>query len=244
MWVLQRSDLLGADTFKLDTLLANTTSSLESESFIALSPEYILDRRDEDTKAEYEQFLSLPSIFSQNGSPAPGIVTTHDEFAISFTREEEIEKVEALLATRNEAAARRLFRLCSQSQWDYTRAKKALRTGTWREELVPILYRPFDVRFTVYDRHVAVHRRERVSRHFLVRQNIGLSIPRACEIRRGWEHAFCTRMLIQHHTVSIKEVNYLFPLWLDCEWPDTEVRANIAPAVTASLTASTKLVIS
>ena len=228
-------------TFKFDTLLANTKSSLASESFSALPPEYIFDRRDEAKKAEYEQFSSLPSIFNQNGDPAPGIVTTHDEFAIAFTRNEQIEKVEALLATRNEAAARKLFRLCSQSQWDYTQAKKELRRGKWREEVVPILYRPFDVRFTVYDRHVAVHRRERVSRHFLARWNVGLSIPRVCEIRRGWEHAFCTRLLIQHHTVSLKEVNYLLPLWLDGEWPDTEIGANIDPAIAASLTGSTGL---
>ena len=235
-WVIQRSDLLGVDTFKFDTLLANTTGSLASETFGVLPPECIFDRRDEDKKAEYEQFSSLPSIFSQNGDPAPGIVTTHDEFAISFTQEEQIEKVEALLATRNEAAARKLFRLCSQSQWDYTEAKKMLRRGKWRKEIVPILYRPFDVRFTVYDRYVAVHRRERVSRHFLAHRNIGLSIPRACEIKRGWEHAFCTRLLIQHHSVSLKEVNYLFPLWLVGEWPDTETRANIDPAVAAGVT--------
>ena len=68
-----------------------------------------------------------------------------------------------------------------------------------------------------------------------------LKIPRACEIKRGWEHAFCTRRLIQHHTVSLKEVNYLFPLWLDGEWPDTDARANIAPAVVAALIASTEL---
>ena len=234
-WVIKRSDSLGVDTSKFDTLLDNTTRSLAAESFSALPPEYIFERRDEDKKAEYEQLSSLPSIFSQNGDPAPGIVTTHDEFAISFTRKEAIEKVEALLSTRNESEARKLFRLCSQSQWDYTQAKNELRSGKWREEIVPILYRPFDVRFTVYDRYVAVHRRERVSRHFLARRNIGLSIPRACEIKRGWEHAFCTRLLIQHHTVSLKEVNYLLPLWIDGEWPDTEMGANIDPSVATSL---------
>ena len=106
---------------------------------------------------------------------------------------------------------------------------------------MPILYRPFDLRFTVYNRYVAVHRRERVSRHFLDRRNIGLSIPRVSEIKRGWEHAFCTCLMIQHHTVSLKEVNYLFPLWLVGEWPDTAARANIDPAVAVGVTRSTGL---
>ena len=240
-WGIQRSDLLGMDTLKFNTLLANTTNSLASDSFSALPPEYIFDRRDEHKKAEYEQFPSLPSIFNQNGDPAPGIVTTHDEFAISFTREEQIEKVEALLATGDEAAARELFRLCSQKQWDYATAKRELRKGRWRQEIVPILYRPFDVRLTVYDQHVAVHRRERVSRHFLARQNIGISIPRTCEIKRGWEHVFCSRLLIQHHTVSLKEVNYFLPLWLDGEWPDRETRANVDQQSAAGVTSVTGL---
>lgn len=236
--VITRSDLLGTDSFKFDSLLANTASSMVSETFRALSPEYIFERRDEKKKAEYEQFLSVPSIFSRNGDPAPGIVTTHDSFAVSFTPEEEIEKVESLLATQDETEARALFRLCSQSQWDYSQAKEELSNRKWLNEIVPILYRPFDVRFTVYDRHVSVHRRERVSRHFLADRNIGLSIPRTCEIRRGWEHTFCTRLMIQHHTVSLKEVNYLLPLWLTDGWPDTQT-PNIDSGVAAGVTDET-----
>ena len=240
-WSLQRSDLLGVGAVKLDTLLANTANTLPSESFTALSPEYILNRRDEYIKAEWERFESLPSIFSQNGDPAPGIVTTHDEFAISFTREEQIQKIEAFLAARNEGTARELFRLCSQNQWDYSQARMELLKEEWRERIVPILYRPFDVRLTVYDRHVAVHRRERVSRHILAFRNVGLSIPRACEIKRGWEHAFCSRLLIQHHTVSLKEVNYLFPLWLQGDWPETQLRANVDPKSTVAIAHATGL---
>jgi hypothetical protein len=72
----------------------------------------------QDTKllAEYETGWKIPDIFSPNGDPAPGIVTTHDEFAISWTEDEAIQKVERLLATQTESEARELFRLCSQAQ--------------------------------------------------------------------------------------------------------------------------------
>jgi hypothetical protein len=111
-----------------------------------------------------------------NGDPAPGIVTTQDEFAISWTREEAIAKVERLLGTDNEADARDIWRLCSQSQWSYSRAKSELANGEWRQQVMPILYRPFDTRWTVYDRNVAVHRRERVSRHLLA-PNLAFVLP-------------------------------------------------------------------
>ena len=214
-WVFQRSDLLGVDTFKIDTLLSNTTTSLESESFSALRPAYIFDRRDEDKKAEYEQFSSLPSIFSQNGDPAPGIVTTHDEFAISFTQEEQIDKVDAFLASRNEASARKLFRLCSQSQWDYTQAKKELRRGKWREETVRILYRPFDVRVTVYNRHVAVHRRDRLSRHMLAGENVGLIFMRQVAMGDAYTHFGASRQLVDNRAFySNKGIMSFGPLYL------------------------------
>ncbi len=72
-------------------------------------------------------------------------------------------------------------------------------------------------------------------------KNIAISIPRSTEILRGWEHVFCSDLPIQHHTVSLKEVNYLFPLWLAPEWPSTKARANLSTAFVRSLTKATKL---
>ena len=84
----------------------------------------------------------------------------------------------------------------------------------WREHIELILYRPFDSRTTVFDRNVAVHRRERVMRHMLAGRNLGLSTTKSTEIAAGWEHVFVSRHPIQHHTVSSKEINYLFPLYI------------------------------
>ena len=51
-------------------------------------------------------------------------------------------------------------------------------------------------------------------KHMLAGHNLAIAIPRSVEIGRGFEHVFCSRLLIQHHTVSLKEVNYLFPTYL------------------------------
>jgi predicted helicase len=169
----------------------------------------------------------------RNGDPAPGIVTTHDEFAISFSRQEQIDKVEALLATRTEAEAREHFTLCSQNQWVYSDAKRALRTGDWRKELVPILYRPFDLRWTVYSRYVAVHRRERMSKHLLSAGNVGIVTSRQRSQQTGnWAQAFATSTLIESCAISnkTKEINYAFPLWLEPDWPEARQLPNLSPA--------------
>ena len=242
-WEIQRSDLLGESKFKFDFLLNNTMSTLKSDSFSALPPELIFERRDASKKAEYEQFSSLPSLFNQNGDPAPGLVTTHDEFAISFSRKEQIEKVESLLASHDEAHARKMFRLCSQSQWDYTKAKKGLKFTKWREEIVPVLYRPFDVRFTVYNRHIAVHRRERVSQQMLNGGNLALISCRQKSVQNMWHQVFSTRQIIESTAISnkTKEINYLFPLWLVNEGQDTEFRENIDPFVAKNIAVFTGL---
>jgi Type ISP C-terminal specificity domain len=44
-------------------------------------------------------------------------------------------------------------------------------------------------------------------------ETVALSTTRSTEIKSGWEHVFCANALIQHHTVSLKEVNYLFPIY-------------------------------
>ena len=204
----------GPDGGKYGWLAAH---SVETTDWTKLSPKpplYLFIPRNEELIEEYEAGWSIPSIFSPNGDPAPGIVTTHDQFAISWTPEEAAAKVECFLATSSEDEARAQWRLCSQNQWKYDRAKEELVDGSWRERIQPILYRPFDVRVTIFDRNVAVHRRERVMRHMLAGNNLGLSTTRSTEIAKGWEHIFASKDLIQHHTVSLKEVNYLFPLYI------------------------------
>lgn len=210
----QNLDILGTEAAKTDAMLR---ISLRQEALTPLTPNepfWLFKPQAQAGRSDYENGWGLPLIFSPNGDPAPGIVTTHDEFAISWTAKEAKGKVEALLATRNEAAARELFQLCTTNQWSYEEAKAGLADGTWKKKIVPVLYRPFDTRVTVYNSHVAVHRRERVTGHFLGGSNLGISCTRATEIQGQFQHVFCTSQMTQHHTVSLKEVNYLFPLWL------------------------------
>ncbi len=177
-------------------------------------PYYLYLPRDTALLPEYEAGWKIPSIFSLNGDPAPGIVTTHDEFAISWNETEAVKKVEHLLATNTETEARNIFRLCSQDQWQYERAKNELQSDEWREQVTPMLYRPFDVRWTVFNRNVAVHRRERVMFQMLAGANLGFCTNR--QVNGEFRHVLCTRNIINDCAVSLatRERTYLFPLYL------------------------------
>ena len=176
---------------------------------------FIATRSGTDASIEFPQFDAIDAVFSPNGRAAPGFLTTHDDFAIAFTRDEIADHVTTLLATRSEADARAQFKLCTQSQWQYASAKKVLATGGWRKQLVSCLYRPFDERWTVYDPSVLVHRRERVNAHLLKPGNVALLTTRMTK-GDDFNHVFVSDKITEVIGLSSKtSANaFVFPLFL------------------------------
>lgn len=223
-----RADLSGSRPEKYQFLNNHTLRSIAVTSIVPQAPRYLFIQEDSDLRAEYEVFWPVQRAFGANGDPAPGIVTTHDDFAISWTEAEARKKVATLLDTQTEEAARRAFTLCSQSQWDYRRAKRELSSGEWRNKTTQILYRPFDLRWTVFDSNVAVHRRERVSKHFFRRDNVGLITCRQMSRSADqWAQVWVTKWLIESTSISnrTKEINYLLPLRIFDEGDGTDLFA-------------------
>ncbi|MGB4781061.1 MAG: type ISP restriction/modification enzyme, partial [Candidatus Methylomirabilis sp.] len=60
--------------------------------------------------------------------------------------------------------------------------------------------------------------RPAVMRH-MMQENLGLVLPRRVEMEGGWQHALATNLLVEHVTVSLKTIDYVFPLYL---YPDTD----------------------
>jgi hypothetical protein len=250
---IHRADLYGTRDHKYDWLGTNDISTTAWTAVQPTAPHYRFAEQDAEVEAEYLQGWSVADIMDQNGKPAPGIVTTHDQFAISRSEEEARGKVRQLLATPSEAEARKLWRLCSQSQWNYANAKKELAKGEWEARVRPVLYRPFDVRWTVFDPNVAVHRRERVTAHMQAGPNLGLVTSKLTK-GEDFAHAQVTRVAAEAICMSPKTSNngFLFPLYLYASGAGrqrrllmgdepTGRRANLNPAFLAELTAHTGL---
>ncbi len=211
------ADLWGKRFSKYEALSASTTKSLDWTAVTPVEPDWLFKPQDVGLAKAYRNLTAIRDIFSPMGDPAPGVVTTHDEFAISFTSREAKCKVRDLVATATEEDARRKFRLCSQEQWNYGRAKRELADINLDSHLVPLLYRPFDKRWTVWDRNVAVHRRERVMRHMRV-GNLGLVTFRLTK-GEDFRHALVADTPIEVISLSPKTSNngFLFPLYLCSE---------------------------
>ena len=213
---VHHAELWGERAAKYAQLLADDVQTTTWEELAPQAPFYLFTPQNIDLLTEYQQDWRVTDVMDLNGDPAPGIVTTHDQFAISWSSDEATAKVERLLQTASESEARDLYRLCSQSQWAYQRAKKELADNKWRAEVTPILYRPFDARWTVYNSNVAVHRRERVMRHMLPSgENVGLHLCRQI-VSDSWQHILVTDHITDDCYVSNKtrERGYTLPLYL------------------------------
>lgn len=244
---VMHGDLWGTRELKYQRLWGGSTDELIAADVSPESPPWRFKPSDRALEAAYQAGFSVADLFAPNGRPAPGIVTTQDEFAISWTATEAATKVELLLTTNSEAEARQHFRLCSQNQWNYLVAKNALADGAWRKLITPIIYRPFDYRFTIYDSNVAVHRRERASNHFLGHKNLGLMIARqAIQGNAGYSQVAAVDHMIDNRAIfSNKGVSQLVPLYLhpdpnnpiytDSGRLDETIRVNFDPILHARI---------
>lgn len=203
---------------RLTKYQASAEADIDSVEWTTLSPgapDWLFTPQNAELGEIYREFWSVPAIFARLGDPAPGFVTTHDQFAISFTREEAANKVERLISSSDEEAARKFFRLCSQGQWSYSIAKAELKEADIDLEMQEILYRPFDLRWTIWDRNVAVHRRERVM-NLLRKENVAIITSR---LTKGeiFRHAQVTKEPAEAICMSPLTSNngFVFPLYKD-----------------------------
>ena len=226
---------------KCSALEAATLAALEAVDVTPKKAPWPFKKSDRSLRELYFGFPGVADWFSPNGRPAPGIVTTHDQFAISWNEGEAREKVERFLTTSNESEARGIWKLCSQDQWNYDRAKSILADEAWRDFVTPIAYRPFDKRYTVYDQNIAVHRRERVMSHMRNGKNIAIACSRQNKGVTGFHHVTCHIEIAESSLVSNKtsEISSCFPLYLypDEQDLDQSRRVNFDPKLYARLQA-------
>jgi predicted helicase len=97
--------------------------------------------------------------------------------------------------------------------WKLAKARLALRSDTRRTERIrTALYRPFNDWYVYWADYMVDWPRAEVMKH-LDQSNWAILYSRNVEIGRA-EHFFCTDKIAGHHSVSVKEVNYIAPLYL------------------------------
>ncbi|MGB7709660.1 MAG: type ISP restriction/modification enzyme [Microcoleus sp.] len=216
---VHHAELWGSRTSKYEALNFLDVDSTEWKIIHPQSPFYLLIPQNQDLFAEYNDGWKITDIMPVN---SVGIVTARDALTIKWSVQEVKETVKDFVSLPVEEARNKYDLGKDSRDWQVSLAQDDLRRNNLDDsKIVPILYRPFDQRYTYYTgktRGFLCMPRFEVMRHILQGENLVLATARSIEIGE-WEHLFCTVQLLQHHTVSLKEVNYLFPLYL---YPDTE----------------------
>jgi predicted helicase len=215
--VVELADLWGIEDTKYRTLACSSTSQTHFQPQNPKSPYYAFAVVDEVAEDEYRSFAALDEVMPFNKA---GFVSGRDEFAVDFdARVLEARISDFLDPKQNEAAIRERYSI--KDAGGYTLSKRrqpALAARLKAKDIIKaVQHRPFDFRFVAYSEAVLTSPQKAAMHQLSAGNNVAFCLSRGAEIIRGCEHIFCTRAIVQHHTVSLKEVNYVFPLYVFAE---------------------------
>jgi predicted helicase len=214
------SDLWGLREYKYEWLESHDVENMDWNGISPKSEFYLFIPRDEKLVKKYEQWLKVTDIFPVN---SVGVVTARDKLTIKYSANDVWTTV-LNFSKMDVELARQGYQLGKDVRdWKVELAQKDLiKSGPEKENIVPILYRPFDIRYTYYtgkSRGFHCMPRREVMRH-MMEENIALITSR---LTKGefFKHAQVTTNIVEVICMSPKTSNngFVFPLYL---YPDFE----------------------
>jgi len=214
---LHHSQLYGLRKYKYQWLLQKNLAATPWKELKPQAPFHLFVPQDTALLSEYGQGWKIAEIMPVN---SVGIVTARDELTIAWTQKELWERVNDFAKLPVEQA-RENYQLGKDARdWKVAMAQQDLKkSGLDKKKIVPILYRPFDTRFTCYTGHsrgfICMPRPE-VMRHMMAGENLGLITVRQQSVAGEWSLAGVSNIIIEACAVSNRtaEINYLFPIYL------------------------------
>jgi type I restriction-modification system DNA methylase subunit len=174
------------------------------------------------TAAAEAEYSAWPQVKSAFGVASSGIQTKRDGLCVAFTRTEMWERVQRFHALPA-AKAREEFDLGADGRDWIVKAAKAdvAASGPNQRFLCPILYRPFDTRFTYWTgttKGFLAYPRREVMQHIVGHRNVGLIFNRQV-VGDSVSHFGVARVPICHGTFYLgnKGQDYFAPLYLHDE---------------------------
>jgi len=176
----------------------------------------------------YHAFPKVTEIFPLYGV---GMTTASDNYDIDFDQNVLVNRIRLFKHNPgSDDELHLLFQIREKKGWSIRRAWQMLQSvsdSELKRLTVPVLYRPFDVRWIFYHDSVVWRTVKRVMLHMLAGENLALIIPRRVEHIGDWHHAFVSKSISEHVAVSLKTTDYHCPLYI---YPDPE-RGNLFSAI-------------
>ncbi len=228
------ADLYGLRKGKYEWLSKNDIRPTETDwtELSPNSPYYFFVERDESRRKEYEAGCKINNILTENNV---GIVTARDSLTIQQTANNIWDTVNDFASLPPEEARSKYSLGKDVQSWKVHLAQTDLNTSPLKKnKIVPILYRPFDTRFTYYTGKSGgfiCRPIYKIMCHMLRGENLGLTIGRAGQVidQGEWDIVFCTKNITEFNLYR-RGGNNIFPLYLypkgetnnlfvDSDWP-------------------------
>lgn len=218
---VHHADLWGSREEKYSTLWDNSLSSIKFNKITYTAPYYFFCPKNESSRKQYEKGFQLQKMFP---TYVAGVVTARDELVIDIDKSSLVNRMQFFCDDEksDEEVRQHFFGGKKDGKyppgdsrgWKLPQARKSIKDNVHKDILRTISYRPFDTRWIYYDAKMVDWGRQEMMRHFDGEENIGLCLSKRKETGGDWDLVFVSKNMIQHHTLSIKEVNYQFPLYL------------------------------
>lgn len=147
------------------------------------------------------------------------MTTARDEFVIDLDKGKLLNRIRLFKHSKQtDDELHTIFDINKKEGWSIRKAWNMLQdvSDSELEQLIlPVLCRPFDVRWIFYHDSLVWRTVKKVMLH-MVNENLAVITPRQFKEQPG---AFVTQHIATHKTVSVYDINNLFPLYL---YPDTD----------------------
>jgi predicted helicase len=179
-------------------------------------PFYLFCPQDKDLQEKYNTFRKITDVMKTS---SVGIATARDGLTIGFSQEEIWDRVNDFVSLTEEQARDKYNLGKDTRDWKVSLAQEDLRkTGIAKNKVVPILYRPFDLRYTYYTGHsrgfICMPRPD-IFEQMINGRNIALAVGRASQVidQGEWNIVHCSRFMSELNLFR-RGGNSLFPLYI------------------------------
>ncbi|GAA0337338.1 hypothetical protein GCM10008967_29530 [Bacillus carboniphilus] len=209
-------DLWGKKKEKLNFLETKNINLIKWSKISPMKPYYLFVPHNNSHFDEYQSGWKITKIFKVHSN---GIVTARDHFTIHWSHDEVWKTVQDFISLDTETARKKYNLREDVRDWKVSLAQKdLLKSGVDQSFIKPILYRPFDVRYTYYtgnSKGFICMPRNTVMSNLLNDDNLALITSRLTKAET-FMHAFVSNTISDAAFLSSKSSNnaFVFPLYL------------------------------
>ena len=231
-------DLFGKRNDKYNFLQENSLRTIDFKELKPEKPQYFFISKDYDLFSKYNNSFKINELFIEN---TVGFVTANDKLNISFSEEEQKNKIKDLLNLNEFEWRNKYDRKTDSRDWQYNFAVKDAQENIIKG-FTKLTYRPFDIRFTLYtgkSRGLYSSPQPKIMNHFIKKINLGLVTARSNK-SETCDHFYITENIMETKCGERTTQSALFPLYLYQEptaFDERERIPNFNPKILAEIEA-------